>query len=419
MWREVLVYGILLILVYFAVGGVFSFETGARNTAVGAATAGVSSGDSLSLLKERVVYGFLVILTFPLFSTIGSIVKRHAALFAIVAVAALSSIWSQDPRTSISASLRLLLDVLFAIYLFRRYSAQQVMRLFVMLGWIVGFASLLFVLVLPRFGIDQQDANGAWQGIFSHKNFLGYELVFLLTPVFFLKSQGTMDRIQQIAYFLFLSFVIVMSQSRTSWTALFVLLVFAGIFHAMRRFQYRDSMFLAACICVALVGVGFAAFSVLPSLFTLIGKDITLTGRTEIWEPVVLSIMKRPLTGYGYCAFWNGLSGESGIIASTVGWVPPHAHNGFLNAALQVGITGLMVLLAGWFIGIKDAILCLQSGAQQESGWYLTVFVVTFVVNITEPTLLYYGYLAWIMYLVACVGAKLTARSQASQERLI
>jgi O-antigen ligase len=178
-------------------------------------------------------------------------------------------------------------------------------------------------------------------------------------------------------------------------------------------------MFLAGCICLALVGVGFAAFSVLPSLFTLIGKDMTLTGRTEIWEPVLLSIMKRPLTGYGYCAFWNGMSGESGIIASTVGWVPPHAHNGFLNVALQVGITGLLVLMAGWFFGIKDAILCLQSGAQRESGWYLTVFVVTLVVNITEPTLLFYGYLAWIMFLVACVGAKLTARSQVSQERLI
>jgi exopolysaccharide production protein ExoQ len=418
MWTELLVYGILLILVYFAVGGVFAFEVGARNSAFGAATAGVSSGDSSALLKERIVYGFLVVLTFPLLSTIGLIVKRHAGLFAIVAVAALSSIWSQDPRTSFSASLRLLLDVLFVVYLFRHYSSQQVMRLFVMLGWIVSIASLLFVLVVPRFGIDQQDAHQAWQGIFSHKNFCGYELVFLLTPVFFLESRSTTDRIQRIAYFFFLSFIIVMSQSRTSWTALFALLVFVGIFNAIRRFQYRDSMFLACCICLAFVAVGLTAFSVLPSLFALIGKDITLTGRTEIWGPVVASIMKRPLTGYGYCAFWNGLSGESGIVASTVGWVPPHAHNGFLNVALQVGITGLLVLMAGWFFGIRNAILSLQSGAQQESGWYLTVFFVTLVVNVTEPTLLFYNYLAWLMYLVACVGAKLTAGSRGSKEGL-
>jgi exopolysaccharide production protein ExoQ len=266
-------------------------------------------------------------------------------------------------------------------------------------------------LLLPRFGIDNQDAKGAWQGIFSHKNFCGYVLVFLMTPVFFLRRRGFLDQIHRIAYCLFLSLIIVSSQSRTGWTSLFVLFVLVALFQVISRFRNRDAIVLAFCLFLVFGVVACASFSLLPVIFVMMGKDATLNGRVEIWQPVILSILKHPLAGYGYCAFWRGLSGESGLIASTVGWVPPHAHNGFLNVALQVGIPGLMVLMAAWFVGVREAILRFRMGEREEAGWYLTLLILNSIVNISEPTLLFYNNLVWLMFLMACVGAKRTARS--------
>ncbi len=410
-WPEVATYGVLLLLLYFAVGGMFSFEVGARNSAIGAATAGISSGDSASLLKERTVYLALLFLTRSVWADLIFLVRRYVWVFAVVASAIVSSIWSQDPRTTFSAALRLLLDVLFVIYLFKRYSPQRLMRLLVLFGWIVGIACVGVVLLLPKFGIDNQDAHGAWQGIFSHKNFCGYVLVFLMTPVFFLRRRGVIDQIHGIAYCVFLSLIIVLSQSRTSWTMLFVLFVLVTMFQVICRFRYRDAAVLVSCLFLILGAVACTSFNLLPNLFAMMGKEATLNGRVEIWQPVMLSIMKRPLTGYGYCAFWRGLSGESGVIASIVGWVPPHAHNGFLNVALQVGIPGLIVLIAAWFVGVREAILRFQLGERREAGWYLTLLMLNMIVNISEPTLLFYNNLVWLMFLMACIGAARTKKA--------
>jgi O-antigen ligase len=150
--------------------------------------------------------------------------------------------------------------------------------------------------------------------------------------------------------------------------------------------------------------------SFLPGIFVMMGNNPSLNGRVDIWQPVMLSIMKRPLTGYGYCAFWMGLSGESGVIARTVGWVPPHAHNGFLNVALQVGIPGLAVLAVAWFVGVREAILRLRMGDQLEAGWYLSLLILNIIVNISEPTFLFYNNLVWLMFLMACVGAQRATR---------
>ena len=405
-WPEVATYGVLLLLLYFAVGGMFSFEVGARNSAAGAATAGISSSESASsLLKERIIFLVLLFLTRSVWTELPSLLRRYVWVFVIVSSAIFSSVWSQDPRTTFAAGLRLLVGVFFVIYLFKRYSPQRLMRLLVMLGWLIGIASVGFALLLPRFGIDNQDAHGAWQGIFGHKNFCGYVLVFLMTPVFFLQRRGFIDQVQRIAYCLFLSVIVVLSQSRTSWSLLFALFGLVAMFQVISRFRYRDAVVLSVCLFLAVGIVTWASFNFLPDLFVMMGKEATLNGRVEIWQPVMLSIMKHPLTGYGYCAFWRGLSGESGIIGSIVGWVPPHAHNGFLNVALQVGFPGLVVLLIAWLVGMREAIRRFRMGERQEAGWYLTLLMLNIVVNISEPTLLFYNNLVWLMFLIACVGA--------------
>jgi exopolysaccharide production protein ExoQ len=74
------------------------------------------------------------------------------------------------------------------------------------------------------------------------------------------------------------------------------------------------------------------------------GKDITLTGRTDLWRVAMVEIAERPLLGHGYQAFWRignpvaedlwrafGIESRSGF----------HFHNFFLSNAVEVGVPGV------------------------------------------------------------------------------
>ena len=84
-------------------------------------------------------------------------------------------------------------------------------------------------------------------------------------------------------------------------------------------------------------------------MFELLNRNQDLTGRTEIWSMVMDAILEHPWLGYGYHAFWRGADGPS-VDVRLSGWIPPHAHNGFLDLALDFGIAGPLLfvcLLAG------------------------------------------------------------------------
>ena len=74
------------------------------------------------------------------------------------------------------------------------------------------------------------------------------------------------------------------------------------------------------------------------SLLELIGKDPTLTGRTDIWGYVIPFIYQRPLLGWGYAAFWSTQDPAAWEIANALRWFSPQAHNGLLEILLSGGL---------------------------------------------------------------------------------
>lgn len=82
---------------------------------------------------------------------------------------------------------------------------------------------------------------------------------------------------------------------------------------------------------------------------TVFDKSTDLTGRTEIWALVLLSIKQHPFFGIGYGAFWLGEGSPSQYIINVLHWVPLQSHNGYLDILNELGITGL-TLLIGVFI---------------------------------------------------------------------
>jgi exopolysaccharide production protein ExoQ len=154
-----------------------------------------------------------------------------------------------------------------------------------------------------------------------------------------------------------------------------------------------------------------AAILIWPDfLFSLLGKDVTLTGRTGIWSAVLDSIAKRPLLGYGYQAFWLGLEGESYRVILAVSWVLAQAQNGFLDVMLEMGIAGLAIVVLVFGFAFRDGVVCLLHSHDQAQlravEWYLAIVLLTLLYNLDESFLFDPKHLGSLIFLLACIGLK-------------
>ena len=123
------------------------------------------------------------------------------------------------------------------------------------------------------------------------------------------------------------------------------------------------------------------------SILIGLGRDPSLSGRTEIWEAMIEKIMERPFTGYGYNGFWLARAGESLDIWYRAKDLPPHGHNGYLNLSLDLGLVGLGLFLATYFKAIARSFRWLRETPGPEGLMPIICMAELFMYNITEESL--------------------------------
>jgi O-antigen ligase len=89
------------------------------------------------------------------------------------------------------------------------------------------------------------------------------------------------------------------------------------------------------------------------TLDTPTDNTTSLTGRTSLWDELLLYLQDRLWLGYGFGAFWN--TEFMARIWAVVPWQPPVAHDGFLDEALGTGLIGLVLMLGTWLTGMFGA----------------------------------------------------------------
>jgi putative inorganic carbon (HCO3(-)) transporter len=131
---------------------------------------------------------------------------------------------------------------------------------------------------------------------------------------------------------LFVTGVLVLTQSRSAYIA-FALTGLALIFIALRPRERRVSLGMLGILAV--VGGGVLIQQGVATIEAgLLGGDFT-SGRAKIWPQAIRTILDFPLTGMGMNTF-----------RYTIGENIAHAHNEFLQAALDLGLPGLVAFLA-------------------------------------------------------------------------
>jgi O-antigen ligase len=408
LWYLVLPWVLMLPIIFFAVHGSFSFQNaGNNNVAGGSSLAELVPGRSLGLVGYVVIpgiaYGIVSWLIFVRGRDVLAEASRMKLLTALALLTVVSAIWSQSPMRSAYNGLFYLVDTLFAYYLVVRFDPDELMTLFTMGCVTISLLDFVLIVFYPQYGIVHITRSaGAWQGIFLDRTSYAKCLVFLLSPALVL-SRRSLNPFR-LLYVLVIVSCILKAKAATPIIVLVAYVAITGAVYLAGRLD-RRTMVLAAAIGIPLAGVfAYVLVSYLPALFSLLGRDSTLSGRTDVWTAVIHSIVKRPLLGYGYYAFWLGLKGESANAILSTHWVFGYAHNGILEIFLQLGTTGVVLFFATLIQALRNAAICLRHNRPLGVDWYLGIILLTVFYNIDEASVVWPNELLSILYVVACCG---------------
>lgn len=179
-----------------------------------------------------------------------------------------------------------------------------------------------------------------WRGGFVHKNGMA---PYMVIAVMILCTFDTRRLPRNLAVAT-AAFLIIMSRSTTTLAMAAVLIPLWFLLGKLSRSSARrKGPIMLSAITAALVG-GLVAASTLPLLLRARGKDLTLSGRTQIWGEVWRLVQKRPLLGYGIGGVWKNPAEEpTRSIIYRLGFTVFHSHSGYLEMLVLLGWVGMLL----------------------------------------------------------------------------
>jgi O-antigen ligase len=219
---------------------------------------------------------------------------------------------------------------------------------------IVLAACYLGVFLAPTLSVHQTsdlaepELAGDWRGVFSHKNEASVAMVlFIFIGMFVARVRSfALGGLIVVSALVFLLF----TQSKTAIAMLPITLILTGLINRIRNPAIGITLGLSVVGVFIILSIGSLYWEQVRDLLDMVLPDASFTGRTDIWQFALDHIAQRPITGYGFGAFWGthevvyGMSGNS-VWANSVA----HAHNAYLNMALTIGIPG-SVLVTVWLV---------------------------------------------------------------------
>ena len=256
-----------------------------------------------------------------------------------------STIWSVDPYNTFKFSCLLFLYLLAIAAICRVLEIEVFCRIIVKVLMFLILASVVMAVAFPKYGTHQLDDSlegihaGLWRGVFIHKNQLGAAASISVFIFLFFRRLMGMSLGFRVMCIVAAIACLILAQSAGSWVALCVLLV---CYYLIRAIPASGNILVLVLFVVS--ALAFTAFSFFGDDFlAVVGRDVTLTGRTDIWRIVLDAIWQKPLFGFGYYAATADFMRP--LLVSEVGSAAVDAHNGYLDVLLGTGIVGLVPLV--------------------------------------------------------------------------
>jgi O-antigen ligase len=327
---------------------------------------------------------------------------RQPALIMILFIVCLSVIWSVAPDQTERRAVAIVFTSLGGVALGARYRWSQMTEMLAVCFAVLAVLSLIMGAFVPSIGRMATIFPGAWRGLWPEKNALGGYMTLGFVVFAAAAAMEPRRRVLWGAFAALALALVLMSTSKTSLVALMLgAATFSFVFLA-RRGPIMGVITSFGAVLTIFAVLAFLFFSA-DVAFALLGKDATLTGRTNIWQGVMYEIHKRPLLGYGYGAVWDDKTGWGPVywIVKIAGFRPAHAHNSWLEQWLGLGLCGLVA----WSLYFTQTLISAITAVFRHKGAYLALpFVLVYgMVTLTESIAVIYNDFRWVMFVAISI----------------
>lgn len=347
------------------------------------------------------IYLIPVVLVLPRVKDLLPLLISNPTVLLLVSLSLLSVLWSVAPEATLRRSVGLLATTLAGLYLAVRFGRGDVLSLVACAFAITLVLSWVFALALPDLGIMSGINEGAWRGVFTHKNTLGIYMLLSTVVFFFLAARSRKYRwLAWMGIGLSIG-LLLLSRSMTPLVVGMALIAVFGLTKILRLSPFHSVLGLVLS-SILIVLAATAIWMNIDSVLGVIGRDVTLTGRTKLWAEVWDRIQSEFWLGYGYWAFWNAVEGRVNEIPAIYGWKAGSAHNGVLELWLGLGLVGVIVFTLSFLSAFVWALRRVRSTNMHDSHWTLIFLSMFLLLNIPESFLVRHNTLFWVLY-VECV----------------
>jgi exopolysaccharide production protein ExoQ len=340
---------------------------------------------------------------------VGRILRANGPILLFFLYCAASALWSDYPGVSFKRWIKSVGDlVMVMIVLTDPDRLTAIKRFLTRTSFLLVPFSVLLVKYYHDLGqkFDPSTGKQNFIGVTSDKNALGATcLLFGLGCLWrFLAAyrdrEGTQRTRHLIVHGTLLAMMMWLFSKANSMTSLLCFVLTSGLIVAtsVPALARKRAVVNSLVVTVLAVPALLLFLDTGTGLLGTVGRDASLTGRTEIWKEA-LAKDTSPILGAGFESFWLG--GPLDGPWSGRSWHVNEAHNGYLEVYLNLGWVGVVLLAAVIVAGYRNVIGLLRRDS--EAGRLrLAYFVVELMYSFTEAGFRMMN-LVWICFLLAAV----------------
>ncbi len=346
-----------------------------------------------SNIMNQIIFTFLFLMScallIPKRKEVVQVIKIEKFLTLFLIWCVFSILWSNYPIVSFKRLFQLISSVMVILsFLLYIKPGDESLRYFKLILYLYIPLSFLSILFIPG-AIDP--VHLTWRGLSVGKNYLGQvAVVSIIIWAYAIKKDSWKGRTLSVMM-LILSIVLLFGAwSMTSILTFAILLCLFLMLSIDRKFKLLGvgkTFFVTVMISVVIIAISiyYLGYDIIVSSFRNIGKDITFTGRTDLWIDL-LKIAKPYLhLGYGYGSFWVIQYDNVDLmnLYEKYIWLPNEAHLGYLDILIETGFVGLILFI----LMITFYFINLITRKKQPFGLWLMIAIL--ILNLQESTIFF------------------------------
>ena len=260
--------------------------------------------------------------------------------------------------------------------------------------------------------IREPEHAGSWRGLFDHKNITGAMMaIFLMIGLYVAQARSVWT-----GYTLAVLAAIFLFFTKSKTAMALGPVVFGLTFLAARVGSgwLRGLLVILPLVIIMALTFGTVMSPELKGILDVVSPGQTFTGRIELWDFALDLLGERPITGFGLEGFWGSdrvrfAEGRSDDVGFAQGMM--HAHNGYVDAAITMGIPGfVLVILTFVLLPFRDWVMVRHTPSNDRMAllfariWLLALYsacLESFFFRRADPV--------WFAMLLAVLGLRLLA----------